>query len=73
MFKTSLLVIISGFTYFFFSSSISETLPDPTVYSKKLIDVIKHNNQDAYVQAFEITDADLEWLKENIPCKSVFI
>lgn len=65
MFKTSLVIIISCFTYFFFSSSISETLPEPTVYSKKLIDVIKQNNQDAYVQAFKITDADLEWLKKT--------
>lgn len=64
MIKKSLLVLFAGFSCFIFSSSISETLPDPTVFSKKLIETLKQNNQDFYVQTFGIADADLDWLKK---------
>jgi len=64
MFKKSILVLFAGFSCFVFSSLISETSPDPTLFSKKLIETFKHNNQEFYVQTFEVTDADLAWLKK---------
>lgn len=65
MIKKSLLILFSGLSCFIFSSMISETPPDPTLFSKKFIETLKRNNQGLYVQTFEVTAADLDWLMKT--------
>lgn len=65
MIKPTVLAFVFALTCFVFPSFISETLPDPAMYSKKLIETIKHNNQDFYIQTFQINDTDLDWLKKT--------
>lgn len=62
MFKSTFFLVLSCIVCLIFSSSIAEVPPDPTLYSKKLFDVLKTNNQEQYVNAFEITDADIDLL-----------
>lgn len=62
MYKKTLLLVLSFVACLVFSSSTTEVPPDPTLYSKKLFEVLKKNNQELYVSAFEITDADIDLL-----------
>ncbi|WP_299248283.1 hypothetical protein [uncultured Cytophaga sp.] len=64
MFKSTLLLLLSCIVCLIFSSSVSEVPPDPTVYSKKLFEVLKKNDQALYISSFEITDADIDLLNK---------
>jgi len=65
MFKTSLTVFLSAAACLIFSSSVSTVLPDPQLYSKKLIEAIKKNDSVFFIQTFEVTDADLDMLAKT--------